>query len=120
MIDKIPPGICQDAAHSEIIIILLLVAVGWLVKLYRAEKKKNQEIENNWKDRVENKLDTALANHEQCQRILPEKYVSKQEFTDLLKERNHQWDEFNKKFESLIERFWNHKHCAGGDVERMK
>lgn len=120
MLDKIPPSICQDSAHAEIVIVILLAVVGWLVRLYRTEKKKNQEIEDNWKSRVETKLDTALSNHEHCQRMLPEKYVLKQEFTDLLKERNQQWDSFNKKFELLIERFWNHKHLSGGDVERMK
>lgn len=120
MIDKIPPAIYQDSAHAEIIIIILIIAVVWLARGYRGEKSRNQAIETSWKQRIEGKLDTALANHEQCQRILPEKYVSKQEFSDLLQERNHQWGEFNKKFELLIERFWNHKHCAGGDVERMK
>jgi hypothetical protein len=120
MIEKIPSSICQDPGHSEIVIIILIVLLGWSLKLFWSERSKNKEAENNWKGRIEDKLDKALENHENCQKMLPEKYVTKNEFVALLKERNEQWGEFNKKFETLLDRFWTHKHIDNGDVERMK
>jgi hypothetical protein len=118
-IPHIPISAYNDAAHSELIIVLMIIVVFVMAKMWWHERKKNDNEEERWIQRVENKLDRNMAAHDQCQKDMPFKYVTKEEFRDLLKERNRQWGDFNNKFGKLLDRFWSHCHDQNGKVERQ-
>jgi hypothetical protein len=124
-IPAVPPSIVCDANHAEIIVICLLILIGLLVWLYRAERNKNTNEEREWKLRLEVKLDKALDEHRLCRESLPFTYATKTEtfdmqqaFKDLTKERTEAWEKFTNKFEDFVTQFWNHAHDTNGKVER--
>ena len=114
---QIPTSILCDPGHAEIAIVVLLSAGVYLLKIYRAEKKKNESEFATRCERIESKLDKYLADHSHCRETLTERFVSRAEFADLIKERNDSWKEFNRKFEELIERFSAHTHDEQGGVK---
>jgi hypothetical protein len=118
-IPHIPSAAYNDPAHFELIMILMIVVVFIMTRMWWHERRKNDSEEERWVDRIEDKLDRTIGAHDQCQKDMPFKYVTKEEFRDLLKERNRQWTEFNDKFDKLIDRFWNHCHDHNGKVERQ-
>lgn len=113
---SVPPAALQPD-NAELIIIFLVIIIGFLVKFYISEKKRNSVEAVAWRERIEDKLDLAISSHDLCQKELPYKFVTKEEFKDLLSERNRQWKDFNEKFDRLLDRFWNHSHDNRGKVE---
>jgi hypothetical protein len=118
-IPSVPPSIICDSGHAEIVIIVLIILTSVFVRLWWIGRKENQTRTNAWRERMEEKLDKALDDHTRCRETLPERFVTKEEFRDLLSERNRQWEDFNEKFGKLMDRFWTHCHDEKGKVERM-
>jgi hypothetical protein len=115
-IPHVPPAACESG-HAELIIIGLVIAVGFLVKAWLAEKRKNGNETQIWRTRIEAKLDQTILNHDACQKNLPYQFVTKDEYKELLAKRNQQWELFIDKFEKLMARFWNHSHDNNGKVD---
>jgi hypothetical protein len=115
-IPHVPPAACESG-HAELIIIVLVIAIGFLIKAWLSEKRKNGNETQVWRNRIEGKLDQTISNHDVCQKSLPYHFVTKDEYKELLSKRNQQWESFIEKFERLMTRFWSHSHDTNGKVD---
>ncbi len=118
MTPKVPEAVTNDAGHAEITIIFLIILVVLMGKLWWLERRRSIQAAEKWANRVEGKLDQAIAAHHQCQKEMPYRYVTKEEFKELIVERNRQWSEFNAKFDKALEIIWNHTHTVDGRVRK--
>jgi hypothetical protein len=99
---NIPESIYCDPAHSEIILIGMIIIIIIMSKMWWVEHKKTENNHKIWGQRIEEKLDKAMTSHIECQKNIPIMFVTKQEFRDLIEERNRQWSHFNDRFDRLI------------------
>ena len=116
----VPNSVICDSGHAEITIISLILLLAVFIRLWWVNRQERHNEAKEWRLRMEGKLDQALEDHQKCRQQLPFQYVTKEEFKDLMAERNKQWDEFNRRFEDFISKFWNHGHDNAGKVERMQ
>jgi hypothetical protein len=99
--------------HADILLPIASTIIGILSWLLYKEISIRRATTSHWHERIEAKLDLALEEHNKCQNLLPIAYVSRQEFKDLITERNKQWSDFTAKFDKFTDRFWNHQHTNG-------
>ena len=116
-IPTIPSAACTDPSHAELTMIGLIILLVILARMWWHERFKNMKDHEHWAGRIEDKLDQSISSHEVCQRQLPFKFVTKDEFKELLAERNRQWQTFNEKFDRAMSHFWNHAHSHNGKID---
>jgi hypothetical protein len=99
---RLPESSFCDPSHAELIIMGMFMVVFILARMWWVEHKKNEDDHKIWSQRIEEKLDKAMISHDECQKNMPFIFVTKQEFRDLIEERNRQWSHFNERFDKLI------------------
>jgi mannitol-specific phosphotransferase system IIBC component len=72
---------------------------------------------------LKNTIDHAIKDHYDCQISLPKRFLSREDFKEIMmsrdKDRKEEWGEFLAEFKNFTSHFWKHVHDSNGKVERM-